>query len=90
MVQKAWAAMLHNVRESRGSDDLIEASTQIFSMNEGGRLLQGQAEGIPRGKVARLSRIADLLIDYCEHSQSRRKNLAIQIERECVRLLRER
>lgn len=87
MVQKAWAAMLHSMRESHGSDDLVEASAQIFSIKEGEKRLRGQAEGIPRGRVARLSRIADLLTGYCEHSPSRRKDLAIQIERECARLL---
>lgn len=89
-IQKVWRAMLLGVREPPESKEvLVDSSTEIFSAaGEDGRLLRGQVEGLPRGNVAALSDLADLLTAYPETPEPQRANAAQKIEKNVEALLR--
>jgi hypothetical protein len=89
-IQKVWRAMLLGVREPPESKGvLVDSSTEIFSAaGEDGRLLRGQVEGLPRGNVAALSDLANLLATYCDSPASQRVHRAHTIEKKATILLK--
>lgn len=89
-IQKVWKAMLLGVREPPESQGiLVDSSTEIFSAaGEDGRLLRGQVEGLPRGNVAALSHLADLLIAYPDIPEPQRADAAQKIKKKAEALLR--
>lgn len=90
-IQKVWRAMLLGVREPPESKGLlVDSSIEIFSAaGENGRLLRGQVEGLPRGNVAALSHLADLLMAYPETPESQRADAAQRIEKKATVLLKQ-
>lgn len=88
-IQKVWKAMLLDVREPPESNELLlESSTQIFSAaGPDGKLLRRELEGLGAGKTAALSKLVDLLIEYCDTPKTRRLEIAHRIEKAASTLL---
>jgi hypothetical protein len=89
-IQKVWRAMLLGVREQPKSDEiLLESSVQIFSaVNQDGKHLRGQLEGLGEGDTAALSDLANLLAAYCDSPASQRPHRARTIEEKATILLK--